>query len=187
MKPEPAKHELHNEWGTMPVFMCVASSALTWQLSGSPGQSRWLSLFLKQVFWLDFSFQASPLCSVRMCSAAHAIVCCQWEEVWIWCPHINITSAAAAIRHSDLKQKTERGGGLAVVYGKRLIDMWVADAECLVFTLTNVSEDDDWCKQYGPLCTGCLAATQRLCPCGSWITAESQNSKRRARTEPTFT
>lgn len=56
--------------------------------------------------------------------------------------HINRTSAAAAICHSDVKQK-DRGGKSAAVYEKRLTDMSAATTGCLRFTLTNVSADDE--------------------------------------------
>lgn len=56
--------------------------------------------------------------------------------------HINITSAAAAICHSDVKQKG-RGGKSSAVYEKRLIDMSAATTGCLLLTLTNVSADDE--------------------------------------------
>lgn len=60
IESESAIHELAgiNKALCWPCSVCVESSAVTWQLSGSPGHSRWLSLFLKQMPRPDFSFQA---------------------------------------------------------------------------------------------------------------------------------
>lgn len=52
---------------------------------------------------LTFHFRP-VLCNNVQCSLGY----CQWEEVWICSVHINITSAAAAICHPDLKQQRRR-------------------------------------------------------------------------------
>lgn len=83
---------------------------------------------------LFISGLSSLSCSVVMCNAGRAAV--RWRRCE-YVPNINITSAAAAICHSDLNKRRERWR--IVVYGE--ISEW------------HVSLDEEWCKQWAPVCT----------------------------------
>lgn len=107
----------------------------------------------------DSSFQASSLLSfsVIMCSVTGSGYCLLsvGGGVNMFSPYqYNLCSSCYLPLWS---QQKERGGGLAVVYGKCLIDMSAVDMGSLLFTLMNVSSDDESCKQERScvcVCTG---------------------------------
>lgn len=90
--------------------------------------------------------------------------------------------------------KRQRGGRCSAVYEKRLIDMWAAATDCLLFTLTNVSADDEWCKQWGPVCVWWTPGAagrphrgyyQRNLP--ARVRSLQKHQQQQQKTEPTFT
>lgn len=112
---------------------CAASPAPTWQLSGSPGQSGWLSVLLKQVPGSEFSphFRAALKLRAALRGEARPALCRQrGGGVKTFCRYQH-NPAAAAICRSDLEADTEM-------------------IESLLITLTNVSVDLKSCKLYTP-------------------------------------
>lgn len=112
---------------------CAASPAPTWQLSGSPGQSGWLSVLLKQVPGSEFfpHFRAALKLRAALRGEARPALCRQrGGGVKTFCRYQH-NPAAAAICRSDLEADTEM-------------------IELLLITLTNVSVDLKSCKLYKP-------------------------------------